>query len=45
VRTIDEVLAHALLEMPKAKAAESKEEIGSIPADGAESKGDEHIRH
>jgi len=45
VRTIDEVLAHALLEMPRAKEIESKEKIGSIPADGVENKGVDPIRH
>ena len=45
VRTIDEVLAHALLEMPRGKAAESKEKIAPVPADGAENKGDDVIRH
>ena len=45
VRTIDEVLAHALIEMPRGKAAESKEKIGTIPSDAADSKGDDVIRH
>ncbi len=45
VRTIDEVLAHALVEMPRAKVAESKEKIGAIPSDGAQDKGDDVIRH
>jgi ATP-dependent Lon protease len=45
VRTIDEVLAHALIEMPRSKAAESKEKIGTIPSDAADSKGDDVIRH
>lgn len=45
VRTIDEVLAHALLEMPRAKVAESKEKIDGLPVEGAEGKGDDVIRH
>ncbi len=45
VRTIDEVLAHALVEMPRAKVAESKEKIGSRPPEDAEDKGDDVIRH
>ena len=45
VRTIDEVFAHALLEMPRAQDTESAEKISGIPADGAENKGEGLIRH
>ncbi len=45
VRTIDEVLTHALTNMPVAKRIESPEKIAPIAADGAENKGDGVIRH
>jgi ATP-dependent Lon protease len=42
VRTIDEVLTHALIAMPTSKASESAEKIGVPPADGTK---DEVLRH
>jgi ATP-dependent Lon protease len=45
VRTIEEVLAHALMEMPKAKATESAEKIAPAPTESAENKGTDVIRH
>jgi ATP-dependent Lon protease len=45
VRTIDEVLAHALIAMPTAKPAESTDKIPVAAADGAENKGGDVIRH
>jgi ATP-dependent Lon protease len=45
VRTIDEVLSHALLEMPRSKTVESKDKIGSLPPDGADNKSGDLIRH
>ncbi len=45
VRTIDEVLAHALIAMPTAKPSESADKIPGTPADGAENKSGDVIRH
>lgn len=45
VKTIDEVLAHALLEMPRPQRAESEEKIDSVPPEAAENKGKGVIRH
>jgi ATP-dependent Lon protease len=45
VRTIDEVLAHALISMPTAKASDGDEKIPVSAADGAENKGGDVIRH
>jgi ATP-dependent Lon protease len=45
VRTIDEVLMHALVEMPHPQDAESAEKISTLPPEAAENKGDKTIRH
>ena len=45
VGTIDEVLAHALLEAPKPLVAESGEKIEQIASESAENKGEDVIRH
>ncbi len=45
VRTIDEVLAHALLEMPKPIIVDENAKIDEISSKTAENKGDEVIRH
>jgi ATP-dependent Lon protease len=45
VRTIDEVLVHALMAMPVAKVADSAEKIAAIAPEGAENKDGDLIRH
>ena len=45
VRTIEEVLAHALIEMPKAQNSDSSKEIEHISPEPAENKGEDVIRH
>lgn len=45
VRTIEEVLAHALTSMPTAKPTESAEKIAPIAPESAENKGTDVIRH
>jgi ATP-dependent Lon protease len=45
VRTIDEVLAHALLEMPGAKADGGENKISSPPPENQDGKTGDHIRH
>lgn len=45
VSTIDEVLAHALLEMPRAESGDSGKEIPPISPESAENKGEGVIRH
>jgi ATP-dependent Lon protease len=45
VRTIDDVLAHALLEAPKPLSSDSAEKIEQIPSKTAENKGEDVIRH
>ncbi len=45
VRTIDEVLSHALVSMPQPKIAEKSEKIDQIAAESAENKGQDVIRH
>ncbi|MFK7840274.1 MAG: endopeptidase La [Bdellovibrionales bacterium] len=45
VRTIEEVLAHALIEMPNAQNSDSREGIEHISTETAENKGDDVIRH
>ncbi len=45
VRTIEEVLKHALTTMPEPLPAETEEEISQIASKTAENKGDELIRH
>ena len=45
VRTIEEVLAHALVEMPGPQNSDSDEEIKHISPEPAENKGEDVIRH
>jgi len=45
VRTIEEVLAHALIELPKPKNIADDAEIEQISSEAAENKGEEVIRH
>ena len=45
VKSIDEVLTHALLEVPKPVNADSKAEIEEISSKTAENKGEDVIRH
>lgn len=45
VRTIDEVLTHALLELPKPMEGDSKAKIEEISSKSAENKGEDVIRH
>ena len=45
VRNIDEVLTHALLEVPKALNIDSMEKIKEISPKTAENKGEDVIRH
>lgn len=45
VRTIDEVLAHALIEMPKPQNIADDANIEQISSETAENKGDDVIRH
>jgi ATP-dependent Lon protease len=45
VRTIDEVLTHALVEMPKGEKDKKSEEIAQISSESAENKGEDVIRH
>ena len=45
VRTIDEVLAHALVEMPKPQNSDNNDEISATPPKSAENKGEDVIRH
>ncbi len=45
VATIDEVLSHALLEMPKAESSDSGKEIAGISAKTAENSDSDVIRH
>ncbi len=45
VRTIDEVLAHALLDVPRAKNTDDESELDKIPSKTAENKGEDVIRH
>ncbi len=45
VRTIDEVLGHALLSMPEPKNDGKSEKIEQIPSESAENKGQDVIRH
>ncbi len=45
VRTIDEVLAHALVELPKPIMSKKGEKIGEIAPESAENKGEDVIRH
>ena len=45
VRTIDEVLAHALLEVPKAQNIADNANIDQISSETAENKGEDVIRH
>ncbi|MCB9983111.1 MAG: endopeptidase La [Rhodospirillales bacterium] len=45
VSTIDEVLTHALLEVPKPISRDSDKKIEEIPSKSAENKGEDVIRH
>ena len=45
VRTIDEVLTHALMDMPRPIIAEKGQNLADIPAKTAENKGEGVIRH
>jgi len=45
VRTIEEVLAHALIELPKAKNIDDSAKIEQISSETAENKGGDVIRH
>lgn len=45
VRSIDEVLAHALVEMPKPQVIENEEKINPVASKAAENKGEGVIRH
>ena len=45
VRTIDEVLAHALVQMPRRQDTESTDKISPLASEGAENKGGGVIRH
>jgi len=45
VRTIDEVLAHALIELPKPIMSKKEDEIAKIGSETAENKGEDVIRH
>ena len=45
VRTIDEVLSHALIQLPEPLNADSSEEITQISSESAENKGEGVIRH
>jgi ATP-dependent Lon protease len=45
VKTIDEVLSHALLDMPTPLKSDKSEEIDEIPAKSTENKGESVIRH
>ena len=45
VRTIEEVLSHALTEVPEPIDAEKKEEIDTIPPKTAENQAEDVIRH
>ena len=45
VKSIDEVLAHALIEMPKAQNIADDAKLEQIPSESAENKGEDVIRH
>ena len=45
VRTIDEVLSHALLSMPQPRVGEKEQKIDPIASESAENKGQDVIRH
>ena len=45
VRSIDEVLMHALLSMPKSQDTESQAKISGLAKDAPDNKGDDVIRH
>jgi ATP-dependent Lon protease len=45
VRTIDEVLAHALIHMPQPLDDKKNKELGQISSKTAENKGEDVIRH
>lgn len=45
VRTIDEVLSHALIQLPQPLDADSTDKISQIPSETAENKGEDVIRH
>ncbi len=45
VRTIEEVLSHALVRLPEPLSKENEEKMSSIPPETAENKGEDVIRH
>ncbi|MCB9991380.1 MAG: endopeptidase La [Rhodospirillales bacterium] len=45
VNTIEEVLAHALIQLPEPLSPEDKEKMEQIPSESAENKGEGVIRH
>ena len=45
VRTIDEVLSHALIELPEPISSDSDKEMEQIASESAENKGEDVIRH